>query len=313
MSYAKPAPLPRLSLGVWQANGIRLAVLPLEDWPAFYAEMPEPLSVRQTRVLASDAPVAVVTSPRLVRPIRIDLTVPPMRSREKWVRRGRLRLLAEISAPDVAALAADASADDANADGGRSMRNALDARHVTLVPHQLLPRQIVLPETLRDDPMPGVVFERLALRMELPADQLLLLAMDRPWDRESPEPPGDESNGEKTNGDQSSPDEPNEQSGDGRSPANEGIADGAASASTEDHGSDSQPRRKDAGDEKQAEGASSGEEDGKSEDGGEIAPRDEPPVFEVPPHLGRALLAAEKWGRPVQRLVVILIRPLPSP
>jgi hypothetical protein len=282
-AYAKPAPLPRLSLGVWQANGIRVAVLPIEDWPKFYAKLPEALEVRQTRILASDDPVAVVTSPRLVRPIRIDLTVPPMRPRETWARRGRLRLLAEV-----AEVAAD---------------NASPRRRVSLIPHHLLPQSVALPDRTPVDRMPGVVFDRLTLRMDLSPDTLLILALDRPWDRKAPETPDTPDTPGK-------PGHESEQRDGGDSSPVAGSAGGEIVSALPAESAD------DAGPATTRGDAGPAEEKGKDEadaaDGAEA--RGDTPrrsdASEVPPNLGRALLAGQKWDRPLQRLVVISVRPL---
>jgi hypothetical protein len=293
-SYTEPAPLPRLSLGVWQANGIRVAVLPLADWPDFYAKLPEALSVRQTRLLASDDPVAVVTSPRLVRPIRIDLTVPPMRPREAWARRGRLRLLAEVAAPRDAGTVAGSA--DASA----------QRRRISLIPHHLLPQQVVLPDTMRSDRMPGVVFDRLALRMELSAETLLILALDRPWDREAPVAPDSPE----------SPDSPEKE------PGKRGDVEPSPVAGVDRDATVSAAPKQAAGDaaatRSQREGTASDEADeaqeGESSDAdrSDASRRRKPAMPEVSPTLGRALLAGQKWDRPVQRLVVISVRPLQS-
>lgn len=291
LSYTEPAPLPRLSLGVWQANGIRVAVLPLEDWPDFYAKLPEALSVRQTRLLASDDPVAVVTSPRLVRPIRIDLTVPPMRPREAWARRGRLRLLAEVAAPRDAGTVAGSA--DASAQ-----------RRVSLIPHHLLPQQVVLPDTMRSDRMPGVVFDRLALRMELSADTLLILALDRPWDRQPPVAPDSPE----------SPDSPEKEPGkrgDRESSPVAGVdRDATVSAAPKQAAEDAAatPSQRDGAAPDEAGEAQEGET--SDADRGDASRRRKPAMPEVSPTLGRALLAGQKWDRPVQRLVVISVRPL---
>lgn len=304
-AYAKPAPLPRLSLGVWQANGIRVAVLPLEEWRDFYAELPEALAVQQTRILASDDPVPVVTSRRLVRPIRIDLTVPPMRPRETWARRGRLRLLAEVATQN----AGDDAPGSTDANRDASVEQASDRRRVSLIPHHLLPQQIVLPESTRADRMPGVLFDRLALRMDLSADTLLILALDRPWDREAAEP----RDSLDAPGAPGLPEQEGEERDDVESPP---VADRGGRVSRDDRGIVSAMPSESA--EAGAAAASSGDGNSADEKVQEESSATDPPadtprsseVSEVPPNLGRALLTGQKWDRPRQRLVVISVRPL---
>ncbi|MFW6336814.1 MAG: hypothetical protein ACOC3G_06775, partial [Phycisphaeraceae bacterium] len=299
-----------LSLGVWQANGIRVAVLPLEDWPEFYAKLPEALEVRQTRILASADPVPVVTSRRLVRPIRIDLTVPPMRPRETWARRGRLRLLAEVAAPNAGADAAGSTHET----GDASAEQAPERRRVSLIPHHLLPQQVALPDSMRADRMPGVVFDRLALRMDLSADTLLILALDRPWDRAAPEPrdsleapvtpglPGQEA--EERDDVESPPvaDRGGRAHRDDRAIVSampsESAEAGAAAASPDDGNSDDGQKKGEDESEKADAAGEAGDTPRRSE------------VSDVPPNLGRALLAGQKWDRPRQTLVVISVRRL---
>ena len=278
-----PAPAPPLSRGVWQSNGIRLGVLPRDQWPAFVEALPRRLAVRQTRLLATDQPLAIVSSHRLNRPIRVDLTIPPMRPRETWAKRGRLRLLAEVSEPRPSST------------GGTTGDDAATRRRVALIPHHQVPRTLVLPNELAEDRLPGVVFEQLALRFDLPADRLLVIALDRPWDR-VPEPTQPEASPDDSEAEPAAPlasAAPDQAAVEAEAEAEADPPEDAESDSDSDPDSDSEPDSADPP--------------------AEVDPtpdRSGPPIPDVPPHLGRALLTAERLNRPVQRVVVISVLPL---
>lgn len=271
-AMADPAPVPPLSRAVWRSNGVRLGVLSTEAWESFAGSLPRVFQARQTGLMAADEPVAIVTSPRLVRPIRIDLTIPPLAPRETWAQRGRLRLLAEIGR--------------ATASGGDD--DEITPRRLVLTPHHAVPRSLVLPEALADARRPGVAFSQLALRFQLQPGELLVMGLDRPWDRVPPPKPEPQTPPARPESPEGSPVA-------AASPApvieaDAAEADAAAPSGSPESAPD--PAEPPAPDEP------------------ERVPQVGPPMPEVPPHLGRALFTAQHAGRPVQYLMVLSVVPL---
>lgn len=164
--------IPGITRAVWQANGLRIGLLPEARWNEFLNTLPTTFGVQRSTLSATSLPVAVRTSPRLGEPVYVDLTIPPRAVRDDLARGGRIKLLAKLEA--------------INTPAG-------EARFIELTPHHYLPGnnlpQVVregdtfkvTPRTSEERALDGRTYDDLTLRMELPPGQLLVVGLYWPW------------------------------------------------------------------------------------------------------------------------------------
>lgn len=197
------AAFPGLTHGAWRANGLRLGLLDADRGEVFTDALPamtRPLSQRS--MLLTGSPQPALRSPRLNAQAVVDLTRPPMQRRVRKVSGGRLQLLIHTE-PSGLADAAELEPSVA----------------LVLSPHHHVPQATLLPRGPLEKALDGKVFEDLALRVQVPRNKMLVLALeaDRQADRWRPTRPIPEAS-EPTEMDAEDPSVPRESSLDSPEP-----------------------------------------------------------------------------------------------
>lgn len=163
-SLSDEAVLPELSRAVWNANGLRVGVLPAVRGRDFVLALGEVTEVRDTQLLSHDYPEPLRRSPPLRAEFFADLTIPPRPVTIETLTRGRLRMLMASRALS----------------GGRT--------RVTLIPQHHLDRATLLPLPPRERVLEGRVFDELSVQIDLdPQDVLLLGFYQSPLPSQAPE------------------------------------------------------------------------------------------------------------------------------
>ena len=181
--------IPALVRGVWQANGLRIGVISRSDMGSFFEALPAVYGQNVSRMAVTEHLMPLCVSPRLGKAVTVDLTVPPWSVRETQVRRGKLQLLMRVGS-DVASTTS--SKTDDSSSGSISHGSLLRVGHLVegtdaqrlyleLVPHHNLPKASLLPRSALDKQLDGQVFEDLAIRVGLSADQIIVLGLYWPW------------------------------------------------------------------------------------------------------------------------------------
>ena len=158
------AAFPALTSGVWRMNGIRVGLLPVGR----LGDFDEALGAYETGsavAIGRRHPLPLRVVERFEPGTFVDLTIPPYSRRVDVLRGGRLQLLAAAEP----------------AESGAVVR-------VTLKPHHFVPRATLTPRDPLEKSLDGRVYDELALRIPLPADQLLVIGLDWPEAPQTPEP-----------------------------------------------------------------------------------------------------------------------------
>jgi hypothetical protein len=153
---------PALTRGVWNANGLRIGVLPRQNLDAFIRALPPASGIERQQLWGSERPTPIRRAPRIRGPVGIDLTIPPASVREEEVVGGRLQLLARLSRGDGSTMALD------------------------LVPHHHVPRLTLEVREAAEKELDGRIFNELALRSQLPSHMVLVVGLYRPWPQAEP-------------------------------------------------------------------------------------------------------------------------------
>lgn len=163
-SLSDEAVLPDLSRAVWNANGLRVGVLPAGRGRDFVLALGQITEVRDTQLLSHDYPEELRRSPPLRAAFFADLTIPPLPTNIETLTRGRLRML-------------------------MASRPLGDGRtRVTLIPQHYLHRAALVPRSPEERALDGRVFDELAVQIDLgPQDVLLLGFYQSPFPNEAPE------------------------------------------------------------------------------------------------------------------------------
>lgn len=252
---------PALTRGVWNANGLRVGLLPRAKVRDFVKALPRSEGVSHAQLLASEHPTPIIRTPRLKSFVTVDLTVPPGAVREEKITGGRLQLLARVS-------------NDARA-----------AMVVDVLPHQYIPKLTLEPRDPLLKELDGRLFNELGVRVEVPPSHLLVVGLFRPWPK--PEQP------EAT--DPGGPEPPITPDMLALQESAEATAAANAAAGV--------------GQQNDAAQAEAGREQLPEEHASARA-AEAPPL---PNHLGRALFASLRSGRPIQTLLITSVQPLDSP
>jgi len=268
-----------LTRGVWRANGLRIGLIPAKQWESVFGMLPQTVRVQQSRVIGSDHPIPIISSHRLSMPIRIDLTIPPLSVREAWAQRGRLRLLAQVEQTS-------------------SVSSESLPINLTLTPHHFIPQPSFIPQDPLEKELQGTLFEMLALNIEIPDDHLLIIGLDRPWDVLPENDTTDPSQNP------------------GQTPRNTETpnitAEPSSLRASPDNTVEVIPTNPPPVDSSTAPDSPNTDLDNPEDSTNDRV--DEPisasQPIQVPPHLGRALLTGSYNDRPVQRLMVISVRPM---
>ena len=147
--------LPTLARGVWQANGLRLGLLPFSALKSFDERLPRPMSIRDRQMVVSQFPMPLTSTPRLTGTVTVDLTIPPRAVQEERITGGRIRLLTRMS----------------NRGGGIV---------VELLPQHYLPQLSIVPRDPLQKQLDGRVYDELAVRVNVPRNKMLLIGLARP-------------------------------------------------------------------------------------------------------------------------------------
>lgn len=198
--YVNTDIVPPLARLLWRANGLRLGVLHRDDLPAFTSHLTMAMGTHQSRMLVGEHPMPIIRSPRLRKPLSVDLTVPPLTIREQLLSRGRVKLLATIVDPTPPAA-------------------------VRVVPLHFVPRTSIVPRSPLEKELDGQIIDELAVDLTLADDELLVVGLHHDWPKPKAPPAADGASDETTG------DGRGEQSGDARADdGNDGNADGVIDA-----------------------------------------------------------------------------------
>lgn len=138
---------------VWHRNQLRAAVVSKEKLNAILARLPAHFGVQQQIMTLSGDLVALdpANSKAAYRPVSVEVD-----GQAKIYSGGRLQLLVA-----------------ANHQDGKSVK-------LTFVPHQYVPRVMLLPRPQAESALDGVMFSKLLLRVLIAPGQVLLIAPDVP-------------------------------------------------------------------------------------------------------------------------------------
>ncbi len=173
-SVVDESAFPAITRGVWNANGLRIGLLPRARLKAFMDRLPPITGMGRSQLVGSEHPSPILRTPRLRGVVDVDLTIPPMPLRIEPVTGGRLQMLARLTRDDRGSLVVD------------------------LLPHHHVPQlklpdirrigdeYVVVPRDAMEKSLDGRVFDELALRADIPAGSLLVIGLYRPWP-ETPE------------------------------------------------------------------------------------------------------------------------------
>jgi len=155
--------------GKWMINGLRIGVLHQEQSQAFSDALPRIQGESRAKLIGSDYPSTIRTTPRLLSTITIDLTDPPRSPTQFQAIGGRLQLLAQVG------------------------RDEAGNAYLQLTPHHYKPKSTLLPRSPLEKEMDGQTFKALSLRVPLPRDRAVIVGLYRPWpvEEENPAQPAD--------------------------------------------------------------------------------------------------------------------------
>ncbi|MEM6854191.1 MAG: hypothetical protein AAF911_07640 [Planctomycetota bacterium] len=145
-----------LSRAVWNANGLRVGVLPAARGRAFSDALGSTLDPRDTQILSYSFPEDVRESPPLRAEFFADLTVPPRPVTIETFTRGRIRMLM----------------------ASRPLGNG--NTRVTLTPQHYQRRTTLLPRTPQERELDGRVFDELTIEVTVGRNDLLLMGFYQP-------------------------------------------------------------------------------------------------------------------------------------
>lgn len=160
--------IPALTRGVWNANGLRIGLLPRAKVDAFVRRLPPAQGISRAQLLGSELPSPILQTPRLTGYATIDLTIPPMAVNEIEITGGRLQLL------------------------GRLTRDRHGTLVLDLLPHHHVPKVTLQPRSPLEKQLDGHIFDQLTLRVEIPPTQMLVVGLYRPWPTSTDAPPSPE-------------------------------------------------------------------------------------------------------------------------
>lgn len=145
---------------LWEANGLRVGVVERSALGELFQQMPTVLSSGRRRVITDDYPTPLRASSRLVEPVRVALEAaskPVSESTEhaESAEGGRMRLLARARPRGYAGVA------------------------MVVAPQHHQPRLTLEPRDPRADVLDGRIYEKLALRTTLGANDVLVIGLWR--------------------------------------------------------------------------------------------------------------------------------------
>jgi len=158
------ASLPLPMRGKWMINGLRIGVLHAEQAEAFSQTLPRMQGESRAKLIGSDYPSTIRTTPRLRTMVTIDLTDPPKSPTWFQAIGGRLQLLAQVG------------------------RDEQGRAYLQLTPHHYKPKTTLLPRSPLEKELDGRTFDALSIRVPLPKDQAVIVGLYRPWPVEDEEP-----------------------------------------------------------------------------------------------------------------------------
>ncbi len=149
--------VPKLMHGLWQANGLRIGVLHAENAEAFAKALPPIYGESQAKLYSSHYPTAARSTPRLLEPVMVDLTVPPKSPTEYKAIDGRLQLLIRIG------------------------RSETGLAFVELTPHHYKQKTDLIPRSPLEKQLDGRVFRELSALLPITTDTAIIIGLNRPW------------------------------------------------------------------------------------------------------------------------------------
>lgn len=148
---------PPLRMGMWQTNGLRIGLIGVDQIQSFVESLPQAYAARRSQIVSTDHPTPIRRSPRLLGDVLVDMTVPPMSPREIEIHGGRVQLQSRV------------------------VRDDAGLALLEMVPHHYVPRAALLPRDPLEKELDGRFFDELAMRVNVPADRVLVIGLYWPW------------------------------------------------------------------------------------------------------------------------------------
>ncbi len=161
--------IPILIRGKWQINGLRIGILHAQQADDFAKALPVIYGESRAKLFTAHYPTPIRSTPRLSRPIEIDLTQPPKSPTLYRAVGGRLQLLARIGKDDA----------------GQAW--------LELIPHHYKPRPDLVPRSPLEKQLDGKLFHDLSALLPVSPDTAVVVGLYRP-----PPPPEKEKDGTDT-------------------------------------------------------------------------------------------------------------------
>lgn len=269
--------IPQILQGMWRGNGLRIGVIDRGELGRFGQLMPDPIGSGESTLIQSPRLAPLFESAQLSEALRfeVDLTKPPYPRQTVAVKGGgnsRLRLLARVQTLD-------------------------DGRYqLVIVPQHYVPSRFdLIPRSPFDKMLDGSVFDPLTARVTLGPNQIAIVAMHWPWpegwtgpiserplqDAEPQQPP----------------------------PATSGPRTGNREADSSEENQTPQPIPADdpAAPPPHLRGTIEPDPPAAPPEPMRNDPASQQPVPPLPLHLGSAMLSGERFGKPVQVVMLITI------
>jgi hypothetical protein len=263
---------PELTREAWQANGMRIGVLARSDLAKLTEALPPVMSHRTSVLYASSQPSELLKAPGQAGPIRADLSMlTDGGSKPRRLRGGRMQILA------------------------RTRTDSAGNLFLHLIPHHHKRKLTLKPRDPSEKKLDGTVFENLALRMPAPRNQIIVVGLHRLPKKTNDQPPG-----------YAIEQPPNGEGGSNAQHASQ-AQNNPNTRPAEKPGNDPQEESTKKDDSTTGQDSSTGDDAPTGEDDG--PKRIENPL-DIRPHMGRALFAGRRLGRPRQWLVLIHVQKL---
>jgi hypothetical protein len=164
--------LDQAAVQAWHANGLRAGLVDPSLRNKLIEDLGTPLSHQTTQTVLTGRPESLETSGPIRDPRSLQLALPDQSPQTLSLTSGRLQWLLRCVPDSTGAITA-----------------------IELVPHHFLPKATVQPREPWEKALDGRVFEPLALKVKLPLNRVLVVALD--WPQAASAPPQEASTPEQ--------------------------------------------------------------------------------------------------------------------
>ena len=269
-SHVDEASLPDITRQAWRANGLRIGTIKYTDLKKFREAMPEPLAVHRARIIGTRQPTALRTTSRLEQAITIDLSAASSGGRDRRQLKNGRLRLVARMQP-----------------AGRGQVQ------FDVMPHHQRRRLSITPTDPQRNELAGRVYNELGISFNLSKRKLLVIGLYRPSTESAAPSNGDTSTGNQTGQSGDASDAPD------RLKQLESREIERRLKPSQSQNTNNTPNASDANADASDESSSDAQQSDATVS-----------VRALPHHLGRALMATQRAGRPVQLLMVISAEPL---